>query len=379
MLKTRLALLLIPAAAFAAAGCEATKSANPTSPSVAGAIAGVNISAPAPVSPPQGTTIPAKDQPVTLTVQNATTNGQRPVTYRFEVAADTDFSTKVATREGIEPGSEGKTSYRLPDALAADRTYYWRAKALDGANESSYSQAVSFAVVTLAELQPPVPISPVSGATTSSRSPEFKTRNAARSGPVGAVSYTFEIAEDQAFSAMVAIVTMPEQASETRFTIAQELKASTKYYWRVRAFDSNTASAWSLTQSFVTPAAVVAPPSPPPTTPPSGGVCNSGNPDTIIKCERAKYGYMSSSQTLDFLKASAKSLNRNGISGSPFGILRKGGGMSCGGYACDIICAGQGTSQRQYDVLGDAEGAQVAGWGAAKVYPDIRVDVCDIQ
>jgi hypothetical protein len=377
MLNTRLALLLIPAAAFAAAGCEATKSANPTSPSVAGAIAGVNISAPSPVSPMQGTTIPAKNQPVTLTVQNATTNGQRPITYRFEVAADADFNTKVAGREGIAPGSDGKTSYQLPDALAADRTYYWRAKALDGANESSYSQAVSFAVVTLAELQPPVPISPVSGLTTSSRSPEFKTRNAVRSGPVGAVSYTFEIAEDLAFSAMVAIVTMPEQAAETKFTVAQQLKASTKHFWRVRAFDSNTASAWSLTQSFVTPAAVVTPPPPPP--PPTGGLCNSTNPDTIVKCERAKYGYMSSSQTLDFLRASAKSLNRNSISGAPFGLLRKDGGMSCGGYACDIICAGQGTSQRQYDVLGDAEGAQIAGWGSAKTYPDIRVDVCEIQ
>ena len=234
--------------------------------------------------------------------------------------------------------------------------------------------------MTLAELQPPVPISPVSGATTSSRSPEFKTRNAARSGPVGAVSYTFEIAEDQAFSAMVAIVTMPEQASETRFTIAQQLKASTRHYWRVRAFDRNTASAWSLTQSFVTPAAVVAPPpSPPPTTPPSGGACNSTNPDTIVKCERAKYGYMSTSQLLDFLRASARSLNRNNISGGPFGILRKGGGSNCGGYSCDILCAGQGTSQRQHDVLGDAEGAQTAGWGEAHTYPNIRVDVCEIQ
>jgi len=380
MLKTRLALLLIPAVALAAAGCEATKSANPTSPSVAGAIAGVNISPPAPVSPTPGTTIPAKDQPVTLTVQNATTNGQRPITYRFEVAADADFTNKVATREGIEPGSEGKTSYRLPDALAADRTYYWRAKALDGANESSYSQAVAFAVVTLAELSPPTPISPVSGLTTSSRSPEFKTRNAARSGPVGAVNYTFEIAEDQAFSAMVAIVTMPEQNTETRFTIAQQLKASTRHYWRVRAYDSNTASAWSLTQSFVTPAAVVTPPpTTPPSTPPSGGVCNSSNPDTIIKCERNKYGFMSSSQLVEFLRASAKSLNRNNIAGSPYGLLRKGGGHNCNGYSCDILCAGQGTSQRQVDVLGDADGAQVAGWGSTLTYPNIRVDVCEIQ
>jgi hypothetical protein len=379
MTRYHLAFLVLPVAALTLTGCEASKSSSPTSPSVAGPIAGVNISTPAPVSPSQGATIPSKEQPVTLTVQNASTNGQRPITYRFEVALDSEFSNKVTSREGIEPGGDGKTSYRLPDALAADRTYYWRAKAVDGANESAYSQAVSFAVITAVEIQTPAPIAPISGATTSSRSPEFRVRNSVRSGPAGAISYTFEIAEDQAFSAMVAIVTLGEQASETKFTIAQQLKASTKHYWRVRGFDSNVSSPWSLTQSFVTPAAVVTPSPSPSPTPNPGAACNSSNPDTIIKCERAKYGRMSDSQMVAFLRASAQSLNRNGIPGGAFGILRKSGGSSCGGYACDIICAGQGTAQRQHDVLGDAEGAQVAGWGPAKTYPDIRVDVCEIQ
>jgi len=35
---------------------------------------------------------------------------------------------------------------------------------------------------------------------------------------------------------MVAIVTVAEQATETKFTINQELKSGTRYYWRVRAF-----------------------------------------------------------------------------------------------------------------------------------------------
>ncbi|MGE5198722.1 MAG: hypothetical protein ACM3H9_03720 [Rhodospirillaceae bacterium] len=250
----RLALLVVPAAAaLVFAGCEASKSANPTSPSVAGAIAGVNISTPEPVAPGPGSAIPAKDQPVTLVVANASTNGQRPITYRFEVAVDADFTNRVATRDGIEPGAEGKTSYRLPDALASDRTYYWRAKALDGANESAYSQAVSFAVVNVAELQSPLPLAPISAVTTSSRSPEFRVRNAARTGPVGAVYYTFEISENESFTAMVAIVTVPEQSGETRFTINQELKAGIKHFWRVRAYDSGAASPWSLTQSFFTP------------------------------------------------------------------------------------------------------------------------------
>ena len=85
----------------------------------------------------------------------------------------------MAGREGIEPGGDGKTAYRLPDALAPDRTYYWRAKALDGANESAYSEAVSFAVVTAAEIQTPVPLSPVGASTAASLNPEFRVVNAA--------------------------------------------------------------------------------------------------------------------------------------------------------------------------------------------------------
>jgi len=42
----------------------------------------------------------------------------------------------------------------------------------------------------------------------------------------------------------------------------------------------------------------------------------------------------------------------------PFGILRLRSNNNCGGSSCDIVCAGQGTSQRQYNVLPDAEGAQ---------------------
>ncbi len=291
MTTPRLALLVVPFAALVLGGCEASKSANPTSPSVAGPIAGVNISTPEPVAP-KGSTIPAKDQPVTLVVQNASTNGQRAVTYRFEVAVDGEFSNKVATREGIEPGADGKTTYRLPDALAADRTYFWRAKALDGANESAYSEAVSFAVVTPAELQAPVPLYPVSASTAASQAPEFRVVNAARSGPVGEVFYTFEISANESFSAMIAIVTVPERVAETKFTINQLLTAGIRFYWRVRAFDANVTSAWSLTQSFFTPKAPTPAPAPspspaPPSGPPAGGWPKTG--EEVVAWAEARY------------------------------------------------------------------------------------------
>jgi hypothetical protein len=82
---------------------------------------------------------------------------------------------------------------------------------------------------------------------------------------------------------------------------------------------------------------------------------------------------------LSMLISTAKSLNANGIGGGPFGILRKSGGTQCGGYSCDIICAGQGTGQRQWDVLSDIQGAQGPMWLGPHTWPDIRVDVCEIQ
>jgi hypothetical protein len=271
----RLSLILPAVAAVAAvAGCDAVKSSNPTSPDVAGPIAGVTITAPAPLDPSAGVAIRQEDQPVTLTIQNSTTNGQRAITYAFELASDAGFSNKLLVRDGIQPGSDGKTTLRLPDALVADRTYYWRAKAADGANSSSYSFSSSFTIVNVAVIQPPTPVAPINGVTTSSASPEFKVTNGARSGPTGAISYVFEISTNETFTAMVAVVTIAETSVESKFTLAQGLAYSTRHYWRARAFDANVASDWTPTQNFMTPAQPTAPTSP--SSPPTGGWPTTG-------------------------------------------------------------------------------------------------------
>lgn len=79
------------------------------------------------------------------------------------------------------------------------------------------------------------------------------------------------------------------------------------------------------------------------------------------------------------LKEAARELNRWGFDSGgrgPFGILRKTNGNHCGGYSCDIIAAGQGQAQAQWDVLiADEEPA----WQGPKVVPDIRIDVCEPQ
>ena len=72
--------------------------------------------------------------------QNATTNGVRPLTYTFEVAADSGFGTKVFSRSGVAPGGDGKTSVQI-DRLDIGRAYYWRAWAEDGANTGAMATA----------------------------------------------------------------------------------------------------------------------------------------------------------------------------------------------------------------------------------------------
>jgi hypothetical protein len=107
--------------------------------------------------------------------------------------------------------------------------------------------------------------------------------------------------------------------------------------------------------------------------------CMSENPEAILKCERERFGHMNAEETVEFLKRSAESLNRNEIPGGPYGVLQKQTGTHCSGYSCDIICAGQGAAQQQRDVLLDTDGAQDPVWGEAKTYPHIRVDLCDIR
>jgi len=360
--------------ALALGGCQTSKSETPTAPTVAGPIPGVNITAPTPLEPAQGFKFKESQQPIRLVVQNASSNGVRPLSYTFEVSSDSGFATKVFSRSAIAPGSDNKTSVQI-DRLDIGRAYYWRAWAEDGANTGAIATA-GFEIFPKPAVTPPGPVAPINNEQVASTTPTLRVSNATFVGPVTGLSYEFQVASDQAFSKLVTAGIVNEGPGSTTFS-STPLPNSATLFWRSRAGDGETTSGWSTTQSFRTPAAPA--PTPPTPTPPTGGPCVSSNPQKIIECERAKFGHMSSSQTVSFLQSSARSLTANGISGGPFGLLRKSGGSSCNGFSCDIICSGQGNAQRQWDVLGDAEGAQVPSWNGPSTVPNIRVDVCEIQ
>jgi hypothetical protein len=371
MIRTR----LLTAFGIALCGACVEKSETPLSPSVAGPIPGVEITQPKPLEPLNGAAIAVGNQPVTLLIENAGTSGVRPLSYLVEIATDAGFQSKVFEREGLEPGTGGRTSLRLPDPLATGRSYYWRTRAQDGANTGPYSGAFVFSIFTPIVIEQPTLLSPVNNAVADSLHPRFTVGAVPRSGPVGAITYEMEVATNDSFAVKVAIWRFNETGNPTVFTAPQDLAGNTQYFWRARAFDPTTTGPFSLTQVFRTPAPVV-------TTPP-GGSCGPPFPLlplAIVQCQRAKYPTpMSSSQTVAFLRALAKDLNAAQIGGGPYGLLRKTSGANCQGYSCDIICAGQGNAQQQRDVLIDAEGAASPIWSDAHVVPNIRVDVCEIQ
>ena len=82
------------------------------------------------------------------------------------------------TQTGVAPGNDGKTSFKMPQTLAAERKYYWRSKADDGANASDFSAVADFTVFTPVMIQPPVLLDPADGATIATKNPTLSVANA---------------------------------------------------------------------------------------------------------------------------------------------------------------------------------------------------------
>lgn len=356
--KLSLAFAIASLLAGVTACVKSEKSSNPLGPSVAGPIPGVGITEPNPIGPAQGARIPVEQQPLTLLVGNATTSGVRPLSYLFEVASDVNFTNKIFVRESIAPGANGRTELRLPDPLAAERDYYWRARAQDGANTGNFSFPVVFRIFTPIVLGAPRLLAPVGQL--SDLTPRYSVANAPRSGPTGPIRYVIELATDFAFGNKLAIWQIDEQPGQTNLDSPGGLPSNRQFYWRAQATNGGISGPWSEVESFSTPNVTL------PTGPPApGAACGPPYPSTelgVSQCRRSQYrSNMSSSEFVAFLRGLASDLNAGGFPYAPnYGILQKPDGNNCNGYSCDIICVGQGNGQLQWDVLID-DGRQ-AGW-----------------
>jgi hypothetical protein len=325
-------LALAPALLCFLTACEAQKSETPLSPSVAGPIAGVEITPPGLVEPGMGARYKESQQPVRLTVQNASTSGVRPLSYSFEVAVDPAFETRVFGRGSVVPGADGKTSVQL-DRLDGGRTYYWRARAEDGANSGPFLTA-QFDLLPKPVVAAPVPLAPVNNEQIGSTTATLRVRNADHNAGVGALVYEFQVAANQAFTQMTGAAHAGEGVGETAATITPALPAGAIQYWRVRVTDGETTSDWSVTQVFRTPAAAPGPP--PPSSPPpgggSGGSCASSDGPAIVACISAKFpAQLAPTHSLGERQANMEFLRDRIIEAGKCGGLNLGWNLKRGG------------------------------------------------
>jgi len=159
-------LVTLALCALTVTACQANKSRNPLSPTVAGPIAGVTITAPKPLEPANGQTLTAGGA-VSLLIENADTTGERPIWLQVEIGTDAGFQTKVHVADKVPPGSGGRTTYQVPVTLsAAGARYFWRARALDGANTGEFSPATSFVLQDPVVVGIPTPAAPLNGGVT---------------------------------------------------------------------------------------------------------------------------------------------------------------------------------------------------------------------
>src|SRR5262249_12684016 len=195
-----------------AAAC--TKSQAPSTPTAAPApeasAATSSITVPRPLAPAVNVLVPNLSQPVTLVVGNAVITQGAAATYTFEVASDAVFATKVYTKTGVTEASNGQTSLTI-DRLGAGADYFWRARAEGGGTVGPFSAGRKFTIGPAIILNAPALSSPASGAATTGR-PALVVINATRSGPVGAITYRFELANTNTFSPIISTVTMNETA-----------------------------------------------------------------------------------------------------------------------------------------------------------------------
>jgi hypothetical protein len=229
---------------IALAGCAKT----PVSPT-----GSVSVAAAAPLAPANGAAIAYAAQPITLTVMNATTTDPNvAVGYTFEVATDTNFDNRVATKTIAQAAAQ--TALTL-DPLPGGTKYYWHVRATAGDTPGEYTLPFTFTVGPAIAITAPVVVAPVPGASVPTDRPTLTVTNATHTGPIGMLLYRFEIATNAAFTNIVLTGTVREGATQTSFTPLTPLGFSTTYFWRVRATDadSDVSGSYSTASTFITP------------------------------------------------------------------------------------------------------------------------------
>jgi hypothetical protein len=156
-------------------------------------------------------------------------------TYRVQLATDSLFTGIILNDSTVTSAS------RQVNSLAGGTKYYWRVNAKNTSGTSAYSPTWNF---TTSSGAPPTPvlISPPNLAGC-----QFTTLTFSWAASSGATSYRFQLAADQAFTAIVVDTTITGTTKQV-----SNLAGNTAYSWRVSAGNGFGSSPFSARWAFGT-------------------------------------------------------------------------------------------------------------------------------
>jgi subtilase family serine protease/prenyltransferase beta subunit len=183
-----------------------------------------------------------------LSVQNAFDTDHDVLTYEFEVYSDAVMADLVAQAAGIVESPQ-VTSWTVPILLAENLTYYWRARAFDGALTSGWMPIASFMINT-ANDAPNAPrlSSPAEGSSIATLYPTLAVVNSVDPDS-DRLTYDFEVYSGGTL--VTSLTGVPEDSSGiTSMTLNTALSDNTAYQWRARAFDGDRSGPWMNMAAF---------------------------------------------------------------------------------------------------------------------------------
>jgi hypothetical protein len=168
------------------------------------------------------------------------------------VARDTNFSRLILSRQGLTVSEYQVTRNDRFSLTKKDNPYYWRVRAVDGAeNASEWTDAGSFYTEDSISPVTPVPLNPEHG---SQQGREIMFDWTDVSDPSG-LTYTLQVAQDSEFDYNV-VYKEGIHKSEYQLTKMERLApikgdSPSPYYWRIKAVDgAGNESKWSNINAF---------------------------------------------------------------------------------------------------------------------------------
>ena len=163
--------------------------------------------------------------------------------YTIQISTDTGFTSPTSNTVTV-------STFTLAASLPSGVTRYWRVCNTTAAGPGLCSADRSF--VTASPPSVPNPIDPINDVVTADLGPTLDWSTSTLSPGTSFLKYELQISADDLFTSLMSFDITGRTNSD--FTPGTDLNPDTRYYWRVRAFNTlEQFSAWSVVGIFRTP------------------------------------------------------------------------------------------------------------------------------